>query len=348
MGTLLGALLLLAAVRSVAALSCLPCDRSQCPPPPSCPADVVKDVCGCCAACAKVEGERCGGPWRITGTCSSGLTCNKDPNDFNTDGVCVVDGAQQCPSGSRWSYCGSACPATCDERPMFCTQQCVARCVCDDRTHVWHNNVCIPPGSCPRQFCEYNGRRYKVGESWGVRETAGKNCLCDGRGERCLFVDCSPGSEHYLTTAGTWDCRPVRGGTCPRGYTKLMHTSGKSPCYRFVRKPATYGEAAASCRADGGRLVTIRTPLAQFRVTILAFLKIHAGSWIGLSDRGRAGTLVWSDGVKYNGRRYSHWGPRYWNTPGYNCVYLVQPLYRWQRGRCGLRRAYICEYNPYN
>ncbi|XP_078588091.1 uncharacterized protein LOC144869079 [Branchiostoma floridae x Branchiostoma japonicum] len=398
MGALLGWLLLLAAVGRVAALSCLPCDPSSCPPPPSCPADVVKDVCGCCDACAKVAGETCGGPWSISGTCSSGLTCDKDPNDFNADGVCVV---QKCPPGSHWSECGSACPPKCGDEPLFCTLQCVARCVCDDRTHVWHNVVCIPRDSCPGHFCEYNGERYEVGESWGVRETVGKNCLCDGRGERCLFVDCSRGAEHYLTEEGVWDCRPVPTlcppgvdvvncfadpcqvtkcpaypaatcrsnycggcnavffdangnkvncnayGGCPRGYTKPWAASRRrSLCYRFERKPASYSQAEFRCRADGGRLVTIRSFLVQFRVSILTFLKIHSGVWIGLSDRGRAGRLVWSDGVKYDRWQYSHWCPRTRNIPGDNCVYLSRGLYRWQRGRCTSRRAYVCEYAP--
>ncbi|CAH1257330.1 CRIM1 [Branchiostoma lanceolatum] len=402
MGTLLGTLLLLVTVRSVAALSCLPCDRSKCPPPPSCPADVITDVCGCCAACAKVEGERCGGPWWTSGKCSSGLVCNKDPKDFNADGVCVGKGGQQCPPRSSWSQCGSACEPKCGDEPKFCTLQCVARCVCDDRTHVWHNDMCIPRDSCPRQSCEYNGKRYEVGESWEVRETAGKNCLCDGRGERCLFVDCSRGSEHYLAEEGTWDCRPVptlcppgvdvvncfadpcqvtrcpahpdvtcrsnycggcnavffdsygnkvnckEYGTCPRGYTKPSSTRGRSLCYRFERKPSSYREAQASCRVDGGRLVTIRSFITQFRVTILTFLKLHADAWIGLSARGRTGRLVWSDGVKYDRRRqYSHWCPRTRNNPGNNCVYMSRPLYRWQRGKCGAKRAYVCEYNPY-
>ena len=33
------------------------------------------DACGCCTVCAKVEGEKCGGPWNIAGVCDKGLIC---------------------------------------------------------------------------------------------------------------------------------------------------------------------------------------------------------------------------------------------------------------------------------
>ncbi|XP_042867527.1 single insulin-like growth factor-binding domain protein-2 [Penaeus japonicus] len=38
--------------------------------------------------CAKGLDEVCGGPWDFRGKCAKGLACDKDPEDFNADGVC--------------------------------------------------------------------------------------------------------------------------------------------------------------------------------------------------------------------------------------------------------------------
>merc|ERR1712106_375998 len=94
------ALGLLAIVNRSSSLSCLPCNMVDCGPSPSCQYEVIKSVCGCCDACSKGPGERCGGPWGIAGSCSEGLDCQLDANipgpDFNKDGVCV-DNVQRDP-----------------------------------------------------------------------------------------------------------------------------------------------------------------------------------------------------------------------------------------------------------
>ena len=63
------------------ALSCLRCDSPfvKCLPAHklNCKGGLVKDVCGCCATCAKVKGEKCGGPWNIYGKCDDGFICYK-------------------------------------------------------------------------------------------------------------------------------------------------------------------------------------------------------------------------------------------------------------------------------
>ena len=60
----------------VAPLSCVrPCSSVRCSTPGSCKGGLVKDICGCCTVCAKVEGESCGGQWKTVGRCDSGLTC---------------------------------------------------------------------------------------------------------------------------------------------------------------------------------------------------------------------------------------------------------------------------------
>ncbi|CAG2232205.1 unnamed protein product [Mytilus edulis] len=64
-------------------ITCLSCDcdyrhrDTYCGPVPTCPttSTLVLDPCGCCQICSKIEGEVCGGPWKIYGKCTSGLNC---------------------------------------------------------------------------------------------------------------------------------------------------------------------------------------------------------------------------------------------------------------------------------
>uniref|UniRef100_A0A1V1WBV3 Putative venom protein n=1 Tax=Superstitionia donensis TaxID=311983 RepID=A0A1V1WBV3_9SCOR len=43
--------------------------------PTDCKLGLTKDACGCCDVCYKIEGEKCGGPWRTSGNCGKGLKC---------------------------------------------------------------------------------------------------------------------------------------------------------------------------------------------------------------------------------------------------------------------------------
>ena len=54
---------------------CAPCNQSSCPPV-ACDENLqYMDSCGCCALCAKEEGERCGGREDVAGRCKPGLYC---------------------------------------------------------------------------------------------------------------------------------------------------------------------------------------------------------------------------------------------------------------------------------
>ena len=88
------ALMFSAVVFTSNALSCLPCRDVTCPPVYQlrCSGGLVYDACKCCAACAKVKGEKCGGPWNISGVCDCGLRCfkgRKGSGDINAEGICV-------------------------------------------------------------------------------------------------------------------------------------------------------------------------------------------------------------------------------------------------------------------
>ena len=75
------------------ALRCGPC-HGGCTPAYQlrCKGGLTYDVCWCCAVCAKVKGEKCGGPYRMNGTCDRGLVCRRiGKHSFGRfqSGICV-------------------------------------------------------------------------------------------------------------------------------------------------------------------------------------------------------------------------------------------------------------------
>jgi len=93
---LLASILVLLAIHNspVEALSCH-CGSEPCGVL-SCQGGTVRDECGCCRTCAKVEGESCGGPWNSYGSCDAGLECKKDVTgdvfyDYYSDGICTAE-----------------------------------------------------------------------------------------------------------------------------------------------------------------------------------------------------------------------------------------------------------------
>lgn len=63
----------------VRAMTCPPCDRIHCSPKSAskleCRGGTTTGVCGCCPACARVQGEQCGGYYNYLGKCDKGLYC---------------------------------------------------------------------------------------------------------------------------------------------------------------------------------------------------------------------------------------------------------------------------------
>ena len=54
----------------------------------------------------------------------------------------------------RFNTCGTACPETCDHKPLACTKQCVRGCFCASSDFVRRDNStnspCIPRSKCPK------------------------------------------------------------------------------------------------------------------------------------------------------------------------------------------------------
>lgn len=93
----LTAFAILATLATIHALRCGPCN-SRCTPTYKlgCKGGLTYGICRCCAVCAKIKGEKCGGIWNMEGTCDRGLICIKkgssiSPSSYSRTGVCVAE-----------------------------------------------------------------------------------------------------------------------------------------------------------------------------------------------------------------------------------------------------------------
>jgi len=99
------------------ALSCHECDRDNCEKPWDlrCKGGLVKDVCGCCDVCGKVEGEECGGLFYLKGDCDEGLTC---VNGFRQSQPGICKALAEAPCRSDQFTCGDG--ITCIDQDRYC------------------------------------------------------------------------------------------------------------------------------------------------------------------------------------------------------------------------------------
>ncbi|CAF3351413.1 unnamed protein product [Rotaria sp. Silwood1] len=78
--------------------------------------------------------------------CKAGLYRTKD-------GRCV-EPKECCGMNEVFTDCGSACPETCNNKPEFCTEQCITGCFCRLSDYVRMNNstgsLCIHRNVCPK------------------------------------------------------------------------------------------------------------------------------------------------------------------------------------------------------
>ncbi|KAL8220177.1 UNVERIFIED_CONTAM: hypothetical protein K2H54_040043, partial [Gekko kuhli] len=197
-----------------------------------------------------------------------------------------------CPANNYYDFCGTACPATCDNlrAPAKCTKPCVPGCFCREG-YVLNSGICVPLSRCG---CTLDGRYYPLGDEVILTDTCGKKCYCRhpahamecqphscGALEICKVVDgvrgCYPmkygnmwvyGHPHYVTFDGATFDYP---GACKYTLTKYCGPLGKLPGFTVKAR----NELGGSISAAWLRLVELEVYGQQITITAGQYGKIQ-------------------------------------------------------------------------
>ncbi|XP_046988447.1 CCN family member 4 [Schistocerca americana] len=190
-----------------------PCECG--PRPPSCPAGVslVRDGCGCCAVCARQQGDACDGtalcderrglvcqyPHRTasTGVCQAikGLPCTVYNRTYDNGETFLLDCRTQCACQNGTYACASLCPqesispqgACHHPRLVEVPGQCCREWLCDS------DQAERPPDCRPQQFSRWSecSARCGLGESRRA-STLSPQCRPSNETRLCQQRPCAP------------------------------------------------------------------------------------------------------------------------------------------------------------
>ncbi|KAI8515230.1 hypothetical protein Bbelb_078210 [Branchiostoma belcheri] len=129
--------------------------------------------------------------------------------------------------------------------------------------------------------------------------------------------------------------------SCPEDYKKW-----RGICFKAYNNRATFTEAAATCRQDGGTLAMPRDAETNAYLTsVHKAMAVYSGFWIGLSDQHEEGVFEWVDGTALG--EYSSWVPGEPNEYGEHkdCV-LHMGRGTWNDEPCRIPARFICQVIP--
>ncbi|CAJ1061894.1 IgGFc-binding protein-like [Xyrichtys novacula] len=120
---------------------------------------------------------------------------------------CIPD----CPAGSHYEACGTACPAYCStlDSETECNEPCVEGCQCDEG-YVLSGEKCVPKSQCG---CDYQDNYYPSGTTFWEDETCTSRCKCENGTVECETTSCA-NDEHCALREGIRDCYPASFGLC--------------------------------------------------------------------------------------------------------------------------------------
>jgi hypothetical protein len=171
---------------------CLPTACATCAPEERCVDDLCVDAC---------EGVTCEGEARcIGGLCRDCRTLGCEGGELCFERVCRADPCEGVSCAGGESCYDGACAPSCDERACGERMRCSAEHACEPDpcagVSCEAGEVCVG-GSCRADACA------AIGCAADQRCVAGVGCVSD----RCLLVECEPGTSCRLDAAGEPQCR---------------------------------------------------------------------------------------------------------------------------------------------
>ncbi|KAI8494655.1 hypothetical protein Bbelb_278810 [Branchiostoma belcheri] len=138
--------------------------------------------------------------------------------------------------------------------------------------------------------------------------------------------------------------------SCPQNY-ELVELNGATKCVRFSARGdrKTYQAASQTCRAEGARLVVIKSAALDAFIDNRIQTTYAAETWIGLDDlTAPASQYRWSDGSVLGAGDFDDWSLGQPDTIyGEKCGEIrPQFSYHWNNHHCNELKNYICEIPP--
>ncbi|XP_056154019.1 IgGFc-binding protein-like [Lampris incognitus] len=117
----------------------------------------------------------------------------------------------KCPENSHYEFCGTACPATCEnpDAPSQCKAGCVEACVCDDG-FLLSGTKCVPKAQCG---CTYEGYYVEAGATFW-EENCSRLYKCSAGGRLSTQETGCPAGHQCQVVKGIRNCYPVSYATC--------------------------------------------------------------------------------------------------------------------------------------
>ncbi|XP_049608618.1 galactose-specific lectin nattectin [Syngnathus scovelli] len=148
-----------------------------------------------------------------------------------------------------------------------------------------------------------------------------------------LFLLC--GISGLLT--GAWSAKivPVKGNSCPKGWTQL-----DCFCYIYEPETRTFADAESVCNILGGNLVSIHNDLENAFVLelIRAADDTTSEAWIGLNDAVLNTDFMWTDGSDVDFTIFDGGAA---DDDG-NCVEMETSDGEWDDVDCTTELSYVC------
>ncbi|XP_040004686.1 galactose-specific lectin nattectin-like [Xiphias gladius] len=130
---------------------------------------------------------------------------------------------------------------------------------------------------------------------------------------------------------------PVVAPCCPPGWTRFGNR-----CFSFHFLPKSWSDAEHTCLTIGGNLASIHTAEEHFFVRSLIYRSTgrYRVSWVGGFDSVKEGDWLWTDGSRFDYKRWSVSKPSKLNVD--HCLVMNWNRNYWNNWQCRRFLPFLC------